>query len=289
MDKFYSSDDNSNDDNSNDDNSHDDNSHDDNEDIINSDDDISQDNYDYKFICDYKPNIKFQNKSEQIITNIITKDKLEGDELKEYLKYYSHFDPQKTFNLYDTIWCITNYGRFIKYSNMKQEYETYYALPHWNIYCDDYVDFKNSKFTKIEYKLPKLFIKLLNGFVNKDSDKIQECCKIFHYDYDTIVKSTNNIDVIKENILLKEKNTLNKNKIKELEQQIKHLQSDNLYKENTSLKNDKDNYKKQIDELKLENNTLKNQLNTKTNEYNTLFTKFTELNNAIRILKGLFN
>jgi hypothetical protein len=94
MDNFYSSDD-----NSQDISQYDDISQDNSEDIINSDDDISQDNCDDKFICEYKPDITFENKSEQIITNIITKDKLEGDELTKYNRYYSHYDPQKGLQL----------------------------------------------------------------------------------------------------------------------------------------------------------------------------------------------
>ena len=217
------------------------------------------------------PDVEFENLNEKIINEIITRDYIENS--------------QKKYKIDDTIWNITNYGRFVKYSDLKTEYNDYYH--QWYIYPME--KYNNGKLNKLEYILPNLFIKLINAFIKKDNEEIQKCCKIFYKDYDSLKHILPDTDIIKENYTLTKINETNEQKIKRLEEEIILLKNNTLYNKNILLEVENDKLKLENDKLKQENDKLK-QENDKLKEENDIISnKFKLFKNAVTIFKDIFN
>ena len=100
---------------------------------MNIDDDYDYSNYSDDEIqttnVDYNPKVTFKKSDEIVINNIITRDKMSEDEIKK--RYNKNLNG---FEMNDTIWCITNYGQFIKYGFLTQEYDDYHG--YWCIYSE---------------------------------------------------------------------------------------------------------------------------------------------------------
>lgn len=105
---------------------------------------------------EYMPIVTFKNSYEVIINNIITRDKMSEAEIKK--RYNSNLNG---FEMNDTIWCITNYGQFIEYGKIIQEYETYYNC--WFIYPEQNDNNNEINIKEIKYKMPDIFIELINA------------------------------------------------------------------------------------------------------------------------------
>lgn len=196
------------------------------------------DDYDYSNYSDdkiqstnvyYNPKVTFEKSDEIVINNIITRDKMSEDEIKK--KYNKNLNG---FEMNDTIWCITNYGQFIKYGFLTQEYDDYHG--YWCIYSEPNDIINEIK--EIKYKMPDIFIELINAFINKNTIQIQKYCKKFYHNYENIndSKPTDLCDMIKKNKILEEKLESKINIIKLLESEINILHTDNLYSENIKLK-----------------------------------------------------
>jgi hypothetical protein len=248
---------------------------------MNNDDDYDYSNYSDDEMktknVEYIPNVTFKNPNEVIINNIITRDKMSEAEIKK--RYNSNLNG---FEMNDTIWCVTNYGQFIDYGKIIQEYETYYNC--WFIYPEQNDNKKEINMKEIKYKMPDIFIELINAFINKNTTKIQKCCKKFYHDYQNIIdsKPADLCDMIKENKILEEKLESKINIIKSLEGKINILHADNLYSENIKLKQENTNIMHEIEQLKQENIKIKEEFEKLKQEYNLV-------KKSMKILKDFCN
>ena len=244
-------------------------------------DDYSDDNYSDDEMktknVEYIPKVIFKNPSEVIINNIITRDKMSEAEIKKI--YNTNLNG---FEMNDTIWCITNYGQFIEYGKIIQEYETYYNC--WFIYPEQNDNNNEINMKEIKYKLPDIFIELINAFINKNTTKIQKCCKKFYHNYQNIIdsKPVDLCDMIKENKILEEKLESKIDIIKSLESKINILHADNLYFENIKLKQDNINMKQEIEQLKQQNTNIMHEIEQLKQEYNLV-------KKSMKILKDFCN
>ena len=234
-----------------------------------SDDEIQTTNF------DYNPKVTFEKSDEIVINNIITRDKMNEDEIRKI-----RIPTLNGFEMNDTIWCITNYGQFIKYGFLTQEFDDYHG--YWCIYSEPNDNINEIKERK--YKLPDIFIELINAFINKNTIQIQKCCKKFYHDYENIndSKPTDLCDMIKKNKILEEKLESKINIIKLLESEINILHTDNLYSENIKLKQENDKLKQEIEQLKPENIKIKEEFEKLKQEYNLV-------KKSMKILKDFCN
>ncbi len=223
----------------------------------------------------YNPKVTFEKSDEIVINNIITRDKMSEDEIRKIYR-----PALNGFEMNDTIWCITNYGQFIKYGYLTQEYDDYHC--NWCIYSEPNDNINEIK--EIKYKMPNIFIKLINAFINKNTFQIQKCCKKFYHNYENIndSKPTDLCDMIKENKFLEEKLESKINIIKLLESEINILRKDNLYSENIKLKQENTNLKQEIEQLKPEYIKIKEEFEKLKQEYNLV-------KKSMKILKDLCN
>jgi hypothetical protein len=140
-----------------------------------------EDDFNYEYDDKKYDEIKFENSDEKVIYSFVTRDKMNEEELKKFDNlYFRCAKYMRGYKLNDTRWLITNYGNFIKYSDLINEFDDYHY--HWEL-DEKLNDLGIHKKTKT--KLPNLFVKFLKGVINKDSEIIEDCCNEFYSDYNS--------------------------------------------------------------------------------------------------------
>jgi len=140
-----------------------------------------EDDFNYEYDDKKYDEIKFENSDEKVIYSFVTRDKMNEEELKKFDNlYFRCAKYMRGYKLNDTRWLITNYGNFIKYSDLINEYDDYHYHYHWEF--DEKLNDLSIQ-NKTKTKLPNLFVQLIKGVINKDSDIIEDCCKTFNSDY----------------------------------------------------------------------------------------------------------
>ena len=75
--------------------------------------------------------------------------------------------------------CDRNFnGNFIKYSDLTNEFDDY----HHNWELDEKLNEIGVQ-KKKNLKLPELFVELIKGVIDKDSEIIKDCCEKFYSNY----------------------------------------------------------------------------------------------------------
>lgn len=206
----------------------------------------------------FTPIVDFINPDEFFIANVITRDKINRDP--------QMYDPMHGYMLDNNVWCITNYGRFVRHSKAIQSFDNYhndsYLLFRDYNNCDDKLD-------KLKYKLPEIFIKLLIAYTNADTDQIQECCKIYE---DSLKLYPRHLGIIINNNDLMGCNT----KLMECNNDLMENNND-LIKSGNELMDVNNKLIKDINELRKYNNELIESNNNYINNFNKLKKQYDKL------------
>jgi len=89
--------------------------------------DSEDDFFSYDFDKTNYDRIKFENCDEKVIYSFVTRDKMNEEELNKFDNlYFRCAKYMRGYKLNDTRWLITNYGNFIKYSDLINEFDDYH-------------------------------------------------------------------------------------------------------------------------------------------------------------------